>query len=241
MNKELIDYINIYESKKRKISAHEEQLKNIKKEIDKKIADLENQIAAFNKQYEEIALPINDKIDNEIKDLNKFLLNNVIQINLVDIIDALATITKENPEDIKVYGFHTPIIYPIIKKFHNRQDLLTQIYQAVKEPVTVSLYIEGIYHAKPYYIPIVYETNVSEPWTDGKTLLDHSEIKAQSIISITEKGKKIMSTVILDKAIYAICAFNLKQIIDFTQNSDLLSQAVMKCLNRPKVKVKQKI
>lgn len=242
MNKDIENYISEYESQKEKIATYEYQVQAINQEKEQKIEALEKQINDLNREYEKIMQPINDKIDSEKQILNEMLLNNVVQINLTDIISALASITKENTQDIKISGFHTAFSYPTLDGVTSKQELINKIIQTVKNNINISLNIHGIYNSKPYYINISYETNLSDLWADEKTLIEHSQIIAKKIINYSNGQKRISYTVpLLENGIeYAICSFNLKQIIDFNKKNDLLSKAVMKCLNMSNVKVKQK-
>lgn len=242
MNKEIINCINEYERKSQTIAIYEEQIRNIKLEIDKKIEALEDQIAYFQKKYEKLSRPINDKIDNEISALDKFALNNIVKINLSDIVNAITDITKENAENLQIYGYHTPFIYTKINNVTSKQNIVDYINQPGKDSTIVSLYIEGTYHSKPYKIKISYETNLSDCQADGKTLLEHSDIKDNKNEVLPNNQNHIINSIPFsqDDLKSLVCHFNLKQIIDFQKNTDLLSKAVIKCLNTSKIKVKQK-
>ena len=250
MDKEIENYIELYERKQRKIANYERQVDSIKAEIDGEIESLENQIAYLKRKYEKLSRPINDKIDEEMQELDKLLLTNVVSIKLEDILNELSQLTNENVQDIHVSGYHTtPIIYPNVNlsDIKNKQQLIEKITNMANYSIPIFVYIEGIYKTKPYCLTFTYLAYLSDIWTDGKTLLEHcnSPKKVTSFNKNSYTPHILSMHYKLDEIKEAICSFNLKQIIDFKTNNDLLSKAVtryldkQKCNDKPVSKIKK--
>ena len=236
MNKDIENYIAEYESRKRQIVAREQQINNLKLELEKQIKNLEQQIAYFNRKFEREIEPINNQIDYFQQDLNKFALSHKVLVKLGDIIDEIAAITKDKPENICASGYHTPIHYPKIKSFTTKKELIKFVAENTK-PVILHISIEGKYKLKPYNLNLSFEYDLTNMWADGKTLIEHSELKTHTLTAFN--SNHIINSVVFlkDEGIEnLICPLNIKQIVDFKNeyNTNLLATATINCLSKNK-------
>lgn len=236
MNKDIENYIAEYESKKRQIAAREQQINNLKLETEKQIQSLEDQIAYFNRKFEREIEPINNQIDYFQQDLNKFALSHKVLVKLGDIIDEIANITKENKENIHTEGYHTPIHYPPVKAFTTKKELIKFVTENA-DPITLHVSIKGKHNLKPYNLNLYFEYDLTNMWADGKTLIEHSELKAHTLTAFN--SNHIINSVVFlkDEGLEnLICPLNIKQIANFKNeyNTDLLATAIINCLSKNK-------
>lgn len=243
MHKKIEEYINQYEQLRHQIAVREHKINELSIALNEKVTVLEEQIAYFKREFEREIGPINEKIDDYQQTLNKFVLTHQVTIKLGDIINELAGITGTDVNDIEISGHRSHVHYPVLesyKGFSNKDEILKYIAENIDVPVNVniSIYVKG--HSP---INITFDGYLSDIEADGKTLLEHSKkrpVKVSSFVRPEEhKESEILGNhIIIDKASIKniMCSFNLKQIVDFTHNydNDLLSKAVINCLNKQK-------
>ena len=222
MNKDIESYIAEYENKKSQIAAYEQQINNLKE-----------QASNFNRKIEREIESINDQIDTIKQDLK----NHKVLIKIGDIIDEIAYITKEKSENIHAHGYHTPIYYPVVKSFTTRQNLIKFVTENT-EPVTLYISIKGNHNSKPYNLHLSFEYDLTNMWADGKTLIEHSELKAHTLTDFNS-NRIITSIVLLKDEGFEnlICPLNIKQIVEFKNeyNTNLLAKAIINCLSKTKI------
>ena len=232
--KSIEEDITQYENMKQQIDLYEQQIKSL-------YFELENTIEYYNSKFERDIKPINSQIDILQQDLNSFILNNKVMIKLDDIIDEIIFITKEKYEDICISGYHAPFIYyPTL--LCSKKEYIKFIIDNNPDPIMVSISIEGCYDSKPYNLNISFEQKLDDIWADGKTLIEHSQLK---VTSMKGNSNEIICSIVplKDEGIENIfCSFNLKQIVDFKNEctDNLLAQAIINCLNNLKYSKKEK-
>ena len=232
--KSIEEDITQYENMKQQIDLYEQQIKSL-------YFELENRIEYYNSKFERDIKPINSQIDILQQDLNNFILNNKVMIKLDDIIDEIIFITKEKYEDICISGYHAPFIY-YPTSICSKKEYIKFIIDNNPDPVMVNISIEGCYDSKPYNLNISFEQKLDDIWADGKTLIEHSQLK---VTSMKGNSKEIICSIVTlkDEGIENIfCSFNLKQIVDFKNEctDNLLAQAIINCLNNLKYSKKEK-
>ena len=232
--KSIEEDITQYENMKQQIDLYEQQIKSL-------YFELENTIEYYNSKFERDIKPINSQIDILQQDLNSFILNNKVMIKLDDIIDEIIFITKEKYEDICISGCHAPFIY-YPTSLCSKKEYIKFIIDNNPDPVMVNISIEGCYDSKPYNLNISFEQKLDDIWADGKTLIEHSQLK---VTSMKGNSNEIIYSIVplKDEGIENIfCTFNLKQIVDFKNEctDNLLAQAIINCLNNLKYSKKEK-
>ena len=250
MNQDIEGYINEYERIQHQIDTYEEQISDLRILLDQRIEILEEQIEYFKRKFERKIEPINDQIDDCRQELNKFSLNHKTIIRVGDIINEILRITEIDINDIEVYGGRSYVSYPLIESFDDswmEKDYLEYVATHT-DPVNVFISIYSKNRDIPFHACLDFECNLSDKEANGKMLLKH-KIKRHPIRMKTfEKngnGKFLgYSSIILeDEGLEDIfCTFNLKQIIDFKNNygNDILSKAIINCLNKQKEQEKGK-
>lgn len=229
MNEEIENNICEYERKKRQIAVYEKQINDLKLKLERQIQVLEDQT------IREIE-PINNQIDVFKQDLNEFVLDHKVLIKLGDIIDEIANITKDKPENICVSGYHTPICYPLPVHYNTIEELIKFITENA-DPVTLCISIEGKYNSNSYNLQLSFEYDLTNIWADGQTLIKHSKIRAHHIKEFN--SNRILTSIVLlkDEGIEnLICPLNIEQIANFKNeyNTNLLARAIINCLNKNK-------
>lgn len=250
MNKDIEGYINEYERIQRQIYTYEKQINDLRILLDQRVEVLEEQIAYFKRKFEREIEPINDKIDERQQELNRIALNHKIKIRVGDIINEISNITGIDINDIEISGGRSFVKYPSIESLDGpltKKDILEYVATHT-DPVNVYIHIYSKNQDIPFFHRLDFDCNLSDVDANGKMLLEH-KIKRHPIRMKTfEKhgnGKFLgYSSIILeDEGLEDIfCSFNLKQIIDFKNNyeNDILSKAVINCLNKQKTQEKGK-
>ena len=248
MDKNIESYIDEYEVIQRQIDNYEKQINNLRTLLNQKVEVLEEQIAYFKRKFEREISPLNDKIDECQQELNRFALNHKTKIRVGDIINEISSITGVDINDIKIYGGRSFVSYPSIEALERpltRKDVLEYVATHT-DPVNVYIHIYSKNQDIPFFHRLDFDCNLSDVDANGKMLLEHKSKKRPVIIRSFEKngnGKILGNTPVLldDEGLEDIfCSFNLKQIIDFKNNyeNDILSKAVINCLNKQKVQEK---
>ena len=250
MNQDIEGYINEYERIQHQIDTYEEQISDLRILLDQRIEILEEQIEYFKRKFERKIEPINDQIDECQQELNKFSLNHKTKIRVGDIINEISCITGVDINDIEISGGRSYVSYPTLESI-DKPWTKQHIFEYVAthtDPVNVFISIYSKNRDIPFHACLDFECNLSDKEANGKMLLKH-KIKRHPIRMKTfEKngnGKFLgYSSIILeDEGLEDIfCTFNLKQIIDFKNNyeNDILSKAIINCLNKQKEQEKGK-
>lgn len=248
MNKDIKSYIDEYEKIHCQIDAYEKQINDLRIILDEKLKVLEEQMVYFKRKFEREISPINDKIDKCHQELNRFSLNHKIRIRLGDIINEILSITEIDQNDIEVWGTHSFVSYPPLSPFEGTTLTRKSILEYVAThtgPVNLYIYIDFKNQDALPSIHFDFESTLSDIDFNGKMLIEHSKINPTQLWTFEKNGKSKLldhATVQLyDEGLEDIfCSFNLKQIIDFKNNyeNDILSKAVINCLNKQKVQEK---
>lgn len=249
MNKDIESYIDEYEIIQRQIDNYENQINNLRTLLNQKVEILEEQIAYFKRKFEREISPINDKINECQQELNRLALNHKTKIRVGDIINEISNITEIDINDIEIHGSRSYVPYPTLDEFDSSwtiKDILEYVATHTK-PVNISI---SIYFQNPNIQShsLTLECNLSDVDANGKMLLEHKIKMRPMIIQRFEKsgnGEILGHTPVLldDEGIEdIICSFDLKQIINFKNNykNDILSRAVINCLNKQKTQDKEK-
>lgn len=250
MNKNIESYIDEYEVIQRQIDNYEKQINNLRTLLNQKVEVLEEQIAYFKRKFEREISPLNDKIDECQQELNKFSLNHKTKIRVGDIINEISCITGVDINDIEISGGRSYVSYPTLESI-DKPWTKQHIFEYVAthtDPVNVFIHIDYKNQDIPFFYRLTFECNLSDKESNGKMLLEHKIKRRPMIIQRFEKNGKgeILGHTPMpldDEGLEDIfCSFNLKQIIDFKNNykNDILSRAVINCLNKQKTQEKGK-
>ena len=250
MNKDIEGYINEYERIQRQIGTYEEQINDLRILLDQRVEVLEEQIEYFKRKFEREIEPINDKIDERQQELNRLALNHKIKIRVGDIINEISNITGIDINDIEISGGRSFVKYPSIESLDGpltRKDILEYVATHT-DPVNVYIHIYSKNQDIPFFHRLDFDCNLSDVDANGKMLLEHKIKKHPIRMKTFEKngnGKILGHTPVLlegEGLEDIFCSFNLKQIIDFKNNyeNDILSQAIINCLNKQKTQEKGK-
>lgn len=246
MDKNLEDNIKTYQMKKQEMDNNKQRSEALKKQLEQIIADL-------TKRLEEVNLSVDEKINASSQELQDFSDSHRVKIRLEDILNEILEITGIDYEDIKISGYHTnnqETPYSTLK-LTNYDEYIRLVAEYTPNPVEVKIIIKSTNDSIPFDMTISFKSCMSDIQSDGKMLIDHSHSLGKTIRMGLWNHQEHKTDVFYTRTMYyfydnennkiedILCSFSLKQIINFQNDNNLLSQAILNCLNNPK-KEKQK-
>lgn len=245
MEKDITSQIEEYENRKEQIDAQREDIAAIKAEYQKQITHLEDQIANLRRALEKELEPIKRNIQNQEDELEDYAQNIQVSIKFGDIVQEISDITGTPVQDINVYGNYSYSFSPLDiynKDEVTKEDFLKFDNDDPLHPIYLHLSAVGKTgehsNCSSFEFTHTFRCHLLDIQSDGKTLLEHSNIKPK-IIESNGSYYEYTSLVLNENHIKDIlCPFTLKQVIAFKNN--LLGQATINCLDRQTTKGKQK-
>ena len=247
MEKNITSQIEEYEKRKGQINAQREVVANLKAEYQKQIKLLEDQIANLRKSLEKELEPITRQIQSQEDELEDHAKNIQVSIKFGDIVQEISDITGTPVQDINVYGGYSYSFSPLDiynKGEVTKEDFLKFDNNDPLHPIYLHLSAVGKAPAHPnctsFEFTHTFKCHLLDIQSDGKTLLEHSNIKSK-IIESNGSYYEYTSLVPDENLEDILCPFTLKQLIDFKNSlkNNLLGQAAVNCLDKPKGKQKK--
>lgn len=227
MEKDLQDCIEEYENRKKQIDVQREEMEALKAKYEKQIKPLEDQIEDLRISLEKDLEPIKRKIKNQETELDDFAQRNSVFIKFGDIVQVISEISGIPIQDINIYGEYSYSFSPLDiygKDKVTKEDFLQFDNNYPLYPIYLHLSVveKNLYNQNctSFEFTHTFRCHLSDVQSDGKTLLEHSDIKPKTI-EYNGSRHQYTSLVLDESQIECIlCPFTLKQLIEL--KNDLL-------------------
>ena len=175
---------------------------------------------------------------DDLKSLKKYGKDKFIYINLGDILNEISKIKNIPLENLNVSAYFSSVNSGGRNGSHFKYDLEKSDFLKFNEGILNVLITDRFDNFDTKFAFNCFLTDIQ---SDDKTLLDHMILrKYESEIDYNYYMSNISySSLALDEksAEFINCRFSLNQIMDYQNNSDVFSKAVLNAMNKSKEKV----